>query len=301
MRRAACFSADMESTDHLHADAHGSRERTMLHNLLAKEGFNALLHGKHGYFLYNKNDLYVGKSLAFYGEWSEPEVDLFREICGAGDTVIEIGSNIGCHTIPLAKIVGTLGHIYAFEPQRIVYQTLCANIALNSLTQVEAFQVAVASEAGTAILPDIDYTKEDNFGGTRACGHEQGMAVAQVTLDGSALLSLESLRLLKVDAETMELAIVRGAYALVTKCRPVMYLENDGQREELIAHVQSLGYTVYWHVVPIFNPHNFAGLKCNVLGDYASFNILCVPREIDYAPSAQFGMKLITCATDSPL
>ena len=272
----------------------------MLDNLLKQGGFNDLLHGKHGYFLYNKNDLYVGKSMALYGEWSEPEVDLFKEICHPGDTVIEIGSNIGTHTIPLAKMVGMLGYVYAFEPQRILYQALCANIALNSLTQVEAFQVAVSCEAGVAVLPNFDYTKEDNFGGARACGHGRGIAVTQVALDEFSSLSLHSLRLLKTDAETMELGILKGAHALIAKYRPIMYLENEGKREELIAHVQSLGYTVYWHVVPLFNPHNFSGLKHNLLGNYASFNILCVPREVAYAPSTQFGMKLIMCATDTP-
>ena len=52
-----------------------------------------------------------------------------------GDVVIEVGANIGPHTVFLAQHVGPQGLVLAFEPQRILFQTLCANLALNSIHQ----------------------------------------------------------------------------------------------------------------------------------------------------------------------
>ncbi|TFG83046.1 MAG: FkbM family methyltransferase, partial [Chromatiales bacterium] len=71
-----------------------------------------LLEAGHGYVLYNKNDT-------------------------------DIGANIGTHTLALARLVGQQGLVFAFEPQRIVFQTLCANMALNSLDNVHCINSAV--------------------------------------------------------------------------------------------------------------------------------------------------------------
>src|SRR5690606_13771278 len=57
---------------------------------------------RHGPMLFNKRDLYVGRSLATYGEFSEAEIGLFRQILRPGGVVIEAGANIGAHTVPLA-------------------------------------------------------------------------------------------------------------------------------------------------------------------------------------------------------
>ena len=61
--------------------------------------FYELTDARHGRFVYNTNDEYVGRCLAVYGEWSESEISLFRQIVREGDTVIEAGANIGTHTV----------------------------------------------------------------------------------------------------------------------------------------------------------------------------------------------------------
>ena len=50
-----------------------------------------------------------------------------------GDTVIEVGANIGGHTVGLAKRVGPQGLVIAFEPQRGCFSLLQSQIALNEL------------------------------------------------------------------------------------------------------------------------------------------------------------------------
>ena len=87
-----------------------------------------------GATIYNVNDEYIGRSLDTYGEISREEVDLYRQILQPSMTALEVGANIGVHTIPLARCVGPGGRVVAFEPQRIVFQMLCANVALNALT-----------------------------------------------------------------------------------------------------------------------------------------------------------------------
>jgi hypothetical protein len=79
---------------------------------------------RHGTMMYLRQDIYVGRSFAEYGEYSEGEVDLFRQCLRPGDVALDIGANFGSHTIPLAQLVGPGGAVYAFEPQRILFQIL---------------------------------------------------------------------------------------------------------------------------------------------------------------------------------
>src|ERR1700722_8284406 len=86
---------------------------------------------RHGPFMYNINDEYIGRALDIYGEFSELENTLFQSLIKPGMTVLDIGANIGVHTVNFAKAATPLGKVIAFEPQRIIYQMLCGNVALN--------------------------------------------------------------------------------------------------------------------------------------------------------------------------
>lgn len=112
---------------------------------------------RHGVLLYNPNDIYVGRSIERYGEFSQLESEFFAQLCKPGDMVFDVGANIGAHTVALAQHVGDAGFVYAFEPQRVVFQMLCANVALNGLTNVETIAAVVGRSAGEERLPEVDY------------------------------------------------------------------------------------------------------------------------------------------------
>lgn len=248
--------------------------------LLEPKGFNQMVRGRHGYLLFNTNDVYVGRAIGLYGEYGEIESQAFQALCHAGDVVVEVGANIGSETVALARFVGPAGHVYAFEPQRIVFQNLCANMALNSLTNVSCFHAAVGDASGSIRMPDLDYSRENNFGGVSA-GTERGYNVPLVRLDD--FLEIDRLRLLKVDVEGMESKVLAGARELITRFRPILYVENDRveKSEALIRQIQALEYRMFWHAPPLFNPNNFAGEPTNIWPNVVSFNMLCVPREAD--------------------
>jgi len=58
-------------------------------------------------------------------------VRFFRQLVQPGWSILDIGANMGAHTIALARLVGPTGKVLSFEPQRIIFQALCANVALN--------------------------------------------------------------------------------------------------------------------------------------------------------------------------
>jgi len=250
--------------------------------VLDPDGFNELRMCLTGPMLYNKYDIYMGGSLQKYGEFSVGEQSVFSQIVGPGALVVEVGANIGAHTVQLARLAGHDGEVHAFEPQRIVFQALCANLALNQCANVFARQAAVGEKAGTITVPPLDPAVRTNFGGVSLQGVTFGESVPLVTLDS---LDLPACQFLKVDVEGMEVEVLRGSEQLIETHRPIMYLENDRveRSAELLGIVERLGYAAYWHFPRVFNPDNYFGDAENVFGDVASVNILCVPKETKLA------------------
>jgi FkbM family methyltransferase len=241
--------------------------------------FNRLKGCRYGQMLFNVNDRYIGRSLDLYGEFSEGEVELFRQIVQAGDVVLDVGANIGAHTLFFARQVGPGGCVLAFEPQRVVFQTLCANMALNSVTNARCLPYAVGAEPGQITVPVLDMLKANNFGGVGLGASGDGEAAPVITLDS---LVLPSCKLVKIDVEGMELQVLRGAVRLIEKFKPVLYLENDKPEyaAALSLFVDGLGYRMYWHIPPLFNAANHAQNPDNVFEGIVSKNMLCIHRSL---------------------
>ena len=255
--------------------------------------FNKLKKCLHGTMLYNRYDAYVGRSLDFYGEFSEGESLLFNELIKPGDNIIEAGANIGSHTLHMAKTIGAEGHIYAYEPQRIVFQTLCANLALNGITNVHAIQAGLGSQQGHMTVPVINPNQPENFGGISLNLTKQGEPVEIHTIDA---LKLSHCQLIKVDVEGMELAVIQGAKETIKNLRPILYLENDRLEKsaELVAYVKQLNYQVLLHEPPLFNPANFFNKQENIFGSLVSGNILCIHQDTPLDLAFQhWGLKKI--------
>ena len=182
----------------------------------------------------------------------------------------------------LSRLVGESGVVLAFEPQRMVFQTLCANMAINSISNVHTFYMAASSEEGFINIPNLDFSKTNNFGGVSLQGVKTGTTVQAVKLD-SFINKINRLKLLKVDVEGMEIDVISGSKELITKFKPIIYIENDRleNSEKLIDLIKSLDYRLYWHLPKLFNENNFYQNKENIFTNLVSVNMLCVHKDSD--------------------
>jgi FkbM family methyltransferase len=184
--------------------------------------------------------------------------------------------------------------VLAFEPQRVIHELLCANVALNELFQVRPYRAALGRDVGTIKVPIVDYARENNFGGLSLLGSSVGEDVPLLALDS---IALPSLRMLKVDVEGMEAEVLSGARETIARLRPIIYVENDRRTKsrELIGLIDELGYRMWWHLPPLFNPGNFAHFQQNVFGGTVSINLLCFPKEM---PTNVSGLRPVTGPDD---
>jgi len=237
--------------------------------------YNFLKETEDGSILYNKNDIYIGRSIQTYGRYQLEELKLFNDYVHKGDTVLDIGANIGTHTLWFANRVGENGWVGAFEPQRLIFQTLCANMALNSIQNVDCRQLGVGSFRRLVKIPPLNPIVENNFGGLSITEHEKGDEVAICTIDD---MNLGKCDFIKIDVEGMEPEVLQGGMNTIVLCRPVMYIEVD--REENMELIQvlleELKYKATMHTPPLYSP-DYSGK--NVFDDVVSKNVLAIPSE----------------------
>ena len=235
-------------------------------------GFNRVIKSRDGILLYNKNDIYIGKSIEKYGEFSHLEAILFEQICKDGDIVFEVGANIGAHTV---------------------------NLAINSISNVYAFQEAVSDENGTIIIPEYDFSKNNNFGGINIENTQKGTPVHKQKLD-NFVNKINRLKLLKIDVEGMEIGVLKGAKELVKKFKPIIYVENDRQQhsKNLIELLWSMDYKMYWHMPRLYNKDNFFQDDENIFGNIVSVNMVCIPKD---SPIKILDMKEVVDSSFHPM
>ncbi len=44
----------------------------------------------------------------------------------------------------------------------------------------------------------------------------------------------------------------------------------------MTGYIDSLGYEMYWHFPPLYNPHNYYQNPTNVFGNIVSGNLVCI-------------------------
>ncbi|MGE3643530.1 MAG: FkbM family methyltransferase [Beijerinckiaceae bacterium] len=223
---------------------------------------------------------------------------MLAQMLKPNSNIIEVGANIGAHSVFLARDVCPNGVLYCFEPRRIIFQLLCANIAINGLENVFTYQVGAGSKREATFEGSVPTQTHTNMG-AYSIGAIPGMdeRIEIMPLD-EMIADFKTVSLLKADVEGYELEVLLGAEALIRRDRPLLYLENDRAEKsrDLISHVLDLEYDLWWHIVRLYRQDNMTNTKANIFGNVASFNIICIPKE---KRATINGLKQITSPDDS--
>lgn len=157
---------------------------------------------------------------------------IFSSILQAGDTVIDVGANIGWFTVLAAELVGPTGHVVAFEPSHANMEKIIYNVGLNGFKNVELVEGAVSDEVGKAdfylnpygngghALWDMQKNKPDREASTVT-------QVAKFTLDQYfEKWAHRPPRIIKIDTEGHDSRVVAGAQKILEKWHPPFILSE---------------------------------------------------------------------------
>jgi FkbM family methyltransferase len=214
--------------------------------------------GREGDFLALARDTAVSAAIAHAGVWAPDDVDLFRRLVRPGDTALDVGANLGHHSVVLSRLVGPGGKVLSFEPQQYLFNLLCANLALNRCLNVSPQRLALGDRRGRVRMLPTSYDREGNS--FAAIGIStlpdfqvpDGEVVPLDSLDGLAEeQGLGRLDFLKIDVQTFELFVLRGAVRCLERFRPRLFVEvapywmkkvNGYDYREVYSLLAGLGY-----------------------------------------------------------
>jgi FkbM family methyltransferase len=166
-----------------------------------------------------------------YGGFDFSLLDILKTAIAKDSVFIDIGANIGCICLPLAKHVGDRGCVLSFEADPAIFKKLQHNTSLNSFAQWRGFNHALGSTPGT-----LTFHRAANTG---SFGHAVGSLYASDWHSGGSTfeVSVDTLdRVLdkdqvnrvdaiKIDVEGAEMDVLRGALQTIERYRPILCLE----------------------------------------------------------------------------
>jgi len=212
------------------------------------------------YFLIKKlssKDITVNgyKMTAGYGDWLnfqytgeyEPmTTGIIKDIIKEGDTVVDVGANIGYYTLLFSKLVGAWGTVYAFEPEPTNFSILKKNLEMNYASNVISVPKAVADTSGSVKL----YIHETNPGGHTIMDvydDLKGITVDCITLN--EYLKGKKINFIKIDVEGAEPNVIEGAKEVFDNYTGILFefntdlaLKNINKYNSLFLFLINSGY-----------------------------------------------------------
>ena len=240
-----------------------------------------------GEMYYYDNDQFIGASLQYYGEYTSLEVDYVSSYLKDDDIVIDVGANIGTHTLAYSKLVPK-GQVISFEPNKRNYDLLIKNVAINNRDNVHAFLGGLGDYVGLDRVTDYDPSVKGNYG-TLVTGKGENVCFIN-KLDNVCNFN-RAVKLLKIDVEGNEGKVLRGGCNFILNHKPVIQFEcmekTVARQAQEIFHTYFPKYRLYWMPIYNFNQHNIRCNTTNIFLNSGVVNILAVHSSQDQPKGLQ--------------
>ena len=157
-----------------------------------------------------------------HGAWEDHEVDFMLACLKPGDAMIDAGANIGVFSLQAATVVGETGKVYAFEPNRPVFDMLSRSVAANGLS--DRFALFNAGLGATDSTGSFHLNAHaTNPGSSFISTREDGERIRIMPID--AIDYAQPVRFIKIDVEGFEPNVIRGARQTIVQHRPMILTE----------------------------------------------------------------------------
>lgn len=190
----------------------------------------------------------------FFRMLKEPSWENLFKVLRPDFVIMDIGANIGFHTLNFAKICSE-GFVHAFEPDSKSFKILSTNIELNNFHNVALHPIALGAKEEKLLFYKLYL---NNPGANRILAKPPASHFGQAQVDVHTFdhvaeeLMLQRLDLIKIDVEGFELFVLQGATSTIKKYRPILFVElaeknlqeHNLSSLDLINYIESLGYQI---------------------------------------------------------
>jgi len=223
-----------------------------------------------GKMLIYTDDPTIGRSLDLYGEYCQPEIELLKNLSNKTTWFVDIGANIGTHTIPMSYHVD---RVIAFEPDDANFDLLSKNVA--GLCAIRKNVTATKMAIGDTLQ---EVNTQFDFGKTKIV---QGTGIKSAPLD---ILGLPKVDLVKIDVEGQELKVLVGMRNILITCKPDMLIEMQDETtyNETFDFLKSCNYNAYWFPVSTYSKNNQKNNTDDVFGPtHGVINWICTAYQLN--------------------
>jgi FkbM family methyltransferase len=166
---------------------------------------------------------WIGAKIVYTGDYEAEFKKITRTILKKGDHVLDVGANIGFHTLFFAELVGKLGSVTAFEPVPCNYNILNDNIGLNKFDQVTCKKIALSNKnEQLSIFIDEKTTNPGAFN-----LFDRGGDTLIDCCIGDEIVGNRKVDFIKIDVEGYESFVIEGLLETIKKNRPKIMFEYD--------------------------------------------------------------------------
>lgn len=197
----------------------------------------------------------LGWNLYFFGTYEAMLRRLLRAYLDAGNVVLEVGANIGWHTLLMSRLVGSNGQVHAFEPSPPIAKELTRNLRLNKISNCTIHNKALAAEKGVMNFKIFGPASENAGDGHLLPNTAGALDGSSTNVPVETLDSFEYARcdLIKIDVEGFEPAVLYGGRETIRRCSPVIifeYVQSHVERAgllglSLVEFFKDMEYSIY--------------------------------------------------------
>lgn len=172
-------------------------------------------------------------------------------VVGPESTVLDIGANIGNHSVYFGKVLKA-GQVISVEPQNRVFPILSENLELNGLDASNARKMLIGPTDG---FGEMKVFVQQNLGQTQFQPSDSG-DVPMTTLDRLVSEASLPVTMVKIDVEGMEWDVLSGGMTTIADTRPVFWIEILKEDEENYERIETLFKEHRYRVSPM-SPNDF--------------------------------------------
>lgn len=235
-------------------------------------------------------NLKEGIDLAIYvlGGFELRTLRRYTQLIKGGDVVLDIGANIGAHTLPLAKLVGDTGKVYSFEPTAYAFAKQKINIALNPslITRISAHQMMLMGTNATLLPKSVYSSWPLEVANDLHSEHHGRLMQTNGSLVGTLddfvhNSNIKQIDFIKIDVDGNENEVLSGAKSvlkilkpkIMVELAPYVYRSNPEKFDELLDNLWNMGYTISDMATGRQLPRNSAAIRA-IIPEAGALNAL---------------------------
>lgn len=238
--------------------AHTKRRQDNLKAFLKKHKFFPLTYKNISFLMsLDPRNGYIDEKIFDKGYFEEEMLDAFMHYLKPGMTFVDIGANIGQHTLFVSRVVGPTGNVISFEPIPHLYEQIKRSVEANAMNNIKIVHAGCGEKEETKTL----YINKANIGGSSVIPLSSDKKEEEISIHiikaEETLLPYNKINLVKIDVEGYEYQAFLGMEKIIARDTPVLFIEytpsfykrnKQGNGEDdgilLLTLLQKYGYKI---------------------------------------------------------